>query len=392
MPSLEPWAQPPFGKSLSTAMVHNRARAAQGVRLQERLTYPLEEVDQIAPTTTIRQVAEAARVSPATVSRVLHGTRPVRAELRARVLSAAEELSYSVNRVAQALRTRSTGTVGMVVPNVANPFFPVVIQAVERELRRHGVHLLLCDSGDDVREEAELVRSLLDHRIDGILLSPCDRLSSRPAVRLAASQVPLVQIDRRAVADLAYVGVDQDAAMSEVIEHLILQGCRRFAYVSSTSSASTAAERLHAYSRTVKRIDAPSAKRVYRGSFSLDWGRRAAQSILKEADLPDAIVCANDSVALGVLDVLRSNGLRVPEDVLLTGFDDTELASIAWPRLTSVRQPLEMIGRKGAELVLATGGVVPGNSVGLFKAEVKIRGSSCRAEPALPAKTAPHPT
>jgi LacI family transcriptional regulator len=338
-------------------------------------------VDEITPTPTIRQVAEAARVSPATASRVLHGARPVQPELRARVLAAAENLSYSVNRVAQALRTRSTGTVGMVVPNVANPFFPVVIQAVERELRRHGVHLLLCDSGDDVREEAELVQSLLDHRIDGILFSPCDRLTSQRAVRLAAAQVPLIQIDRRAVTDLAYVGVDQEAAITDLIEHLISQGCRRFAYVSSNSRASTAAERLRAYSRSVKRVDVPSAKRVYRGSFSLEWGRRAAQSILQEGDLPDAIVCANDSVALGVLDVLRSSRLRVPEDVLLTGFDDTELASIAWPRLTSVRQPLEMIGRKGAELVLASGGALPDKSVSLFRAEVKIRESSCRAEP-----------
>ena len=337
---------------------------------------------EISSPPTIRQVAEAAGVSPATVSRVLHGTRPVHPDLRAKTLSAAQQLNYRTNRVAQALRTRSTGTVGMVVPNVANPFFPVVIQAVENELRRHGVHLLLCDSGDDVGEEAELVRSLLDHRIDGILFSPCDRLSSQSAVRLAAGRVPLVQIDRRAVPGVAYVGVDQEAAMSEVIEHLIAEGCRRFAYVSSTSRASTAAERLRAYRRAVKVVHAPSAERVYQGSFSLDWGRAAAQRILDEGDLPDAIVCANDSVALGVLDVLRSKGLGVPEEVLLTGFDDTELASIAWPPLTSVRQPLEMIGRKGAELVLGSGAgpgeAGPGKPVNLFKAELKVRESSRR--------------
>jgi LacI family transcriptional regulator len=327
---------------------------------------------------TIRQVAEAAGVSPATVSRVLHGTRPVQPELRARALAAAAELNYRANRVAQALRTRSTGTVGMVVPNVANPFFPVVIQAVEKELRQHGAHLLLCDSGDDVREEAELVRSLLDHRIDGILVSPCDRLSSRAIVRLASGSVPVVQIDRRAVAEVAYVGVDQEAAMAQVIEHLIGQGCQRFAYVTSTSRASTAAERLRGYARTVKSVHAASARRVYRGSFSVDWGREAARQIVAEGDLPDAIVCANDLLALGVLDVLRCKGVRVPDDVLLTGFDDTELARIAWPPLTSVRQPFEMIGRKGAELVLSTQGEVALGSVTLFMAEVNIRASSCR--------------
>ncbi len=110
----------------------------------------------------------------------------------------------------------------------------------------------------------------------------------------------------------------------------------------------------------------------------MEWGREAARQIVAEGGLPDAIVCANDSVALGVLDVLRSQKVRVPEDVLLTGFDDTELASIAWPPLTSVRQPFEMIGRKGAELVLSGPEAMAGNSVSLFAAELRVRQSSRR--------------
>lgn len=327
---------------------------------------------------TIRQVAEAAGVSPATVSRVLSGTRRVNPELRARTLAAVERLNYRANRVAQALRTRSTGTVGMVVPNITNPFFPVVIQAVEQELRRHAVQLLLCDSGDDVHQEAELVRSLLDHRIDGILVSPCDRISSRGAVGLAAARVPLVQIDRRAVTDVPFVGVDQETAMAEVVEHLIAQGCRRFAYVTSSSRASTAEERLRAYRRCVRRLDGSSADRLYIGSFTLDWGREAANRMVSEGDLPDAIVCANDSVALGVLDILRYRGIEVPGDVLITGFDDTDLASLAWPPLTSVRQPLEAIGKKGAELVLAGSANEADEGCALFRAELIVRQSSCR--------------
>jgi LacI family transcriptional regulator len=342
---------------------------------------------------TIRQVAEAAGVSPATVSRVLSGTRRVDPELRAKTLAAVERLNYRANRVARALRTRSTGTVGMVVPNIANPFFPTVIQAVEKELRGHGVGLLLCESGDDVAQEAELVHSLLDHRIDGILFSPCDRLSSRATVRWAAARVPLVQIDRLAVTDLAYVGADQESAMADVIQHLVGQGCRRFAYVSPTSRASTAAERLRAYRKCVRRVDGRSADRIYEGSFSLEWGREAAGRILAEGDLPDAIVCANDLVALGVLGVLRSRGVEVPADVLLTGFDDTELAGIAWPPLTSVRQPLEAMGKEGAELVLAgrdrgavtraDGSDTGGNAASwsrLLKTQLVIRQSSCREE------------
>jgi LacI family transcriptional regulator, galactose operon repressor len=330
------------------------------------------------PPLTIRDVAEAAGVSPATVSRVLSGTRRVDPELRAKTLAAVQKLNYRTNRVAQALRTRSTGTVGMVVPNIANPFFPVVIQAVERELRRHSVRLLLCDSGDDVNQEAELVHSLLDHRIDGILISPCDRVSSRAAVRSAATRAPLVQVDRLALKGIPFVGVDQETAMTAVVEHLISEGCCRFAYVSSSSGVYTAAGRLRAYQKTVRRLDRRSAERVYEGSFSLDWGREAAERILGEGALPDAIVCGNDSLALGVLDVLRARGLQVPQDIRLTGFDDTDLASIAWPPLTSVRQPLEAIGKKAAELVLGGG---PGRMRGaatLFQARLVVRSSSCR--------------
>ncbi|MGC8626295.1 MAG: LacI family DNA-binding transcriptional regulator [Acidimicrobiales bacterium] len=335
------------------------------------------------PPVTIRQVAEAAGVSPATASRVMSGTRNVTPELRRRVLAAGKRLDYRANRVARALRTRSTGTVGMVVPNITNPFFPVIIQAVEKELRAHGTQLLLCDSGDNVAQETELVRSLLDHRIDGILLSPCDRVSSQNAVRWALGRVPLVQIDRRALLDAAFVGVDQEAAMTEVVEHLSAQGCQRFAYVTSSSRASTAAERYRGYRRAVRHFGNGSDRRLYPGDFSIEWGAEAARRILAEGDIPDAIVCANDVLALGVLVVFRSKGLDVPGDVLLTGFDDTQLAAVAWPPLTSVRQPLEDVGKKAVELLQArnTSDSDGRGAVCLFRAELVVRRSSRHERP-----------
>ncbi len=302
---------------------------------------------------TMRQVAEAAGVSPATVSRVLAGSTRVHPDLRARVLASAERLGYRANRVARALRTRSTGTVGMVVPNITNPFFPVVIQAVERELHRRNLRLLLCDSADEVRQEAEVLQILLDHRIEGILISACDRIASRSMIRMAAGLVPVVQVDRLAVPDLHFVGADQEGAMAAIVEHLVAQGCRRMAYVSSSPRISTAVERLRAYERLVRAVDEPSAERTYTGDFTLAWGREAARRIVGEHDLPDAIVCANDLVAVGVLQALDEAGISVPRDVLVTGFDDTVLATVARPQLTTVRQPLADIGREAVETVLA---------------------------------------
>lgn len=328
---------------------------------------------------TVRQVAEVAGVSPATVSRVLSGSTRVNPELRSRTLQAVERLGYRANRVARALRTRVTNTVGMVVPNIANPFFPVIIQAVEAELHKHGARLLLCDSADDVAQEADLLRSLLDQQIDGILLSPCDRIASRSAVRMAAGQVPLVQIDRVAVRDLHYVGVDQEAAMAAVIAHLADEGCRRFAYVSFSVRASTAAERLRGYVRHVRPLDVESSARVYSGDVSIAWGREAASRILQEGDLPDAVVCADDLAAVGVLESFSSEGVAVPNDVLVTGFDDTILAPALTPSLTSVRQPMEEMGREAVQMVRTAARGGPPPRPRLFPAELVIRESSRRA-------------
>jgi len=341
-------------------------------------------VAQVDERVTIRQVAEAAHVSPATVSRVLSGSTRVDEEMRARTLATAERLGYRANKVAQAMRTRSIGAVGMVVPNITNPFFPGVIQAVERQLRQSDIRLLLCDSEDDVAQEAELLLSLLDHRIDGILLSACDRIASRSAARMVAGHVPLVQVDRVTMRDHPYVGVDHAQAMSTVLAHLVDQGCSQFAYVSSSLGISTAAERLRAYVDYVRPVDARSAERVYIGDFSLAWGKEAAAMILADGNLPDAIVCVNDLVAVGVLDTLRQGGVTVPEDVLVTGFDDTVLAAAAWPPLTSVRQPLEEIGREAVRIVLSGPTRDPRARVpkSVMPADLIVRTSTQRLRPA----------
>lgn len=279
-------------------------------------------------------------MSAATVSRTLAGSLSVNPELRARVAETVDRLGYRTNPLARALRTKASRTVGFVVPNITNPFFPVVIQAIERQLWSLGLRLLLCDSGDDVGHEIEQVRSLLDHRVDGLLISACDRVASRAAVRMAAESVPVVQVDRMADPDVDYVGVDHDKAMAAVVEHLAGLGCHRMCYVSPSTRISTAAERLRSYRHAVKQVDASSAKRSYVGDFSTTWGARAAEHILSEEPHTHAVVCANDLIAIGVLQTLKDHRVRVPDEVMVTGFDDTILATVVEPQLTTVRQPL----------------------------------------------------
>ncbi len=335
-----------------------------------------------ALTVTIREVADAAGVSTATVSRALSGVQTVDPELVARVRESAESLGYRANRVARALRRQSTQTVGLVIPDITNPFFPAVVQAIERELRHDGLSLLLCDAGNDVDVEAELVRNLFDHQIDGLLISACDRIASRPAVQLAASRVPVLQIDQQTVAEVPYVGVDQADAMGQIIGHLRDQGCQSFAYIGPRPEIPTARERFDAFADRVKPVDPAAANRTYLGDSSIAWGHEAANRILADGPPPDAIVCANDQAALGALQALREHGVKVPGDVALTGFDDTVLATACEPQLTSVSQPLEELGARAVrELSAAIGQELRQPRSVLLEASLVIRGSSRRLPP-----------
>jgi len=332
-------------------------------------------------TVTIREVADAAGVSTATVSRTLSGVQTVDPQLAERVRRSAESLGYRANRVAQALRRQSTQTVGVVVPDITSPLFPAMIQVIERELRLAGLSLLLCDAGSDVATEAELVRDLFGHQVDGLMISPCDRVASQPAVRLAASRIPVIQIGRQAVAGLPYVEVDQADAMGQVIDHLTVQGCRSFAYISAGPEIPAARERLDAFTARVRPLDPAAAGRTYLGDYSVAWGREAAR-LLARGPLPDAVVCASDQGALGALQALRAHGVRVPGDVAITGFDDTVLAEACEPRLTTVRQPLRELGAQAVTALRAAIGPAGTPRSAVLKAELVIRGSSRRAHAA----------
>ena len=335
---------------------------------------------------TIREVAAAAEVSTATVSRVLSGRDTVDPELARRVQGAAQRLGYRANRVARALRRQSTQTIGLVVPDITNPFFPAIVQAVEGALREAGFSLLLCDAGNDVDIESELVRNLFDQQIDGLLISACDRIASRQAVRLAASRLPVIQIDRRVLGGMPFVGVDQADAIGQVIDHLRAQGARRYAYITPHPAISTAKERLEAFLHLVRPLDPDVDRRIYRGDFSLRWGHEAASRIISSRPLPDAIVCANDLNAVGAIQALREHSIGVPGDVAVTGFDDTVLAVASHPQLTTVRQPLTDLGRDAVALLRAaiTDRTLPPRSA-VLRAALAVRESS------LPSAAAPPP-
>ncbi|WP_369135756.1 LacI family DNA-binding transcriptional regulator [Modestobacter sp. I12A-02662] len=302
---------------------------------------------------TIRDVAERAQVSTATVSRALSGAKPVSPAVREQVQRAADELGYAGNGIASALRRSRTDTVGMLVPSIANPFFTGLVEHVEHALQQVGRQLFLCSSRSDPELEAQRLRSLVARQVDGIVISPVHGSLSTPAVQRAAAELPLVQVDRYVTGvDSDWIGVDDDAALDLVMTHLAERGVRSAAFVSSQLTNSSTELRLAGFRRHAARLDvAVPEGHVLLGEYSIEWGREAAAGLIATAGLPDAVVCADDLIALGVLQACAAAGVAVPGDVLVTGFDDIPYSALSAPPLTTVHQPQAEIAAEAVRLL-----------------------------------------
>jgi LacI family transcriptional regulator len=301
---------------------------------------------------TVGDVAKLAGVSTATVSRVLTGSVPVSPALRDRVQAAAESLEYSVNEVARALRRDRTSTVGIVVPDLSNPFFTALVDRVESGLQELGLSLHVCSSSGDVAIEASRVTSLRQSQVEVLVVTPVDVHASGASLHDAESTIPLIQLDQFAEGvDSDWVGTDEPHGMHLVLDHLATQGVRSAAYVGARLTGSSAVSRYDAVREAAaERGIALDSDPALLGEFSLEWGVEAGGRIAAGA-LPDAVVCAADVIALGVLQAFDAQGVRVPEDTLLTGFDDIPLSAHPRLDLTTVRQPLEQIALRTVELV-----------------------------------------
>jgi LacI family transcriptional regulator len=330
---------------------------------------------------TIRDVAARVGVSTATVSRALSGSRPVSEELAKTIRRAADDLGYSGNIIASSLRRSRTDTVGMVVPSIANPFFTSLVVNVEHVLFQRGLQLFLCDSRSDPDIEAQRLRSLVSRQVDGIIISPCHGERSAEAVQWSARALPLVQLDRF-VRDTHtdWVGVDDDAAQALVMDHLAAQGVRTAAFISSELTNSSTELRRAGFFRHAQRVGIETRDEwTMLGDYSIDWGREASLRLLGNGARPDAVVCADDLIALGVLQSCQTSGLDVPGDILVTGFDDIPFSALSNPPLTTVRQPQERIAAEAARLLdQAMNSAVTGTAHIALKPELIVRQSTAR--------------
>ncbi|MBB5162274.1 LacI family DNA-binding transcriptional regulator [Mycobacterium sp. AZCC_0083] len=302
---------------------------------------------------TIKQVAELAGVSTATVSRALAGATNVSPKLASRIERAVAELGYSGNVIASSLRRNRTDTIGMVVPDISNPFFTALIQHVDHALAQRGWQMLLCDAQSDVDIEAKRLDSLITRRVDGVIISPTNETESAAAVRSASTRVPVVQVDRRASdTDTDWIGIDDDFAQSLIVTHLGELGVRSAAFVSSElTNSSTELRRAGFLKHAGAHGITVRPEWIELGDYSVKWGQEAGRRILGGPSRPDAIVCADDLIALGVLQACRGLNVDVPAELVVVGFDDIPFAALSTPPLTTIAQPLGAIATEGVRLL-----------------------------------------
>lgn len=302
---------------------------------------------------TIKDVARLAGVSTATVSRALDGSKVVSPKLTSAVISASKQLGYGGNSVARALRKSHTNTIGMVVPEIANPFMTDLIQEIESALTAMGKQLLLCNSMQDVDHERRAITSLLHRQVDGVIICPVHETESAGAIADVSERLPTVLVDQRVQGtSVDWVGVDDDAAMRLVVEHLAEGDVRTLGFAGSTGRDSSSMHRLtalrvYAVARGMQLED----DYVLLGDYSPATGRRAIDGVASKGALPDALICAADIIAVGALQRCAELGIAVPRQLMVTGVDNIEFSKLCTPTLTTVAQPLAAIARKAADLL-----------------------------------------
>lgn len=302
---------------------------------------------------SVKQVAARAGVSLGTVSNVLNRPDNVAPATRQRVLDAIEELGFVRNEAARALRAGSSRSLGLVVLDVGNPFFTDVAAGVEAVADEHGMTIALCNSGDSVAREQRHLDHLAEQRVQGVLITPVDDDGQR-IDQLVRRGIPVVLVDRGATRrGRCSVAVDDVEGGRLVGRHLVEQGHRRIAFVGGPLTIPQVADRHRGLAEELARAGAV-LEVVETDGLTIAAGRAATDALQSSpaSRRPTAACCANDLLALGLLQGLVSASVRVPQDVALVGYDDIAFAGAAAVPLTSVRQPRDLLGRTAAELLL----------------------------------------
>lgn len=336
------------------------------------------------PKYTMRDVARLAGVSISTVSAVVNNKGIVSAELTARVEKAVKAMGFSPNEGARGLRSGRTHIIGLVVPDISNPFFVEILRGVEDEAIKNGYEVMVCNSNDQTALQTRHLNALHAQRVDGILLAPTDSYAAREV--LTRDGAPIVFVDCVPMkANVNCVVTDNYQASYGAIRYLIGLGHRKIAVISGRPVHSTSIDRVEGCRKAMQETNlAFREESLHQGDSHIDSGYRLGLNLLQSPEPPTAIFTLNNRMALGILRALRELRIPCPEHVSLMSFDDSDWAEVFSPSLTAIQQPTYEIGKRAVGLLLQS--IQPGEEESeaeprqiVLKSSLLIRGSTASA-------------
>lgn len=302
--------------------------------------------------TTIIDVAEKAGVSKSTVSRVLTNSSDVDPKTKKKVLAAIQELGYQPSRAAQVLRNKKTKLIAVLVPRISNAVFAELMQGIENEAAKHQYNVLLCDTDYKAEKEMNYLKLIQNGQVDGIIMAAYH--NEIAVIRDFQKFGPIVLAGEYTEENIfPTVAIDHQKAAYQLTEHLIKQGHQSIGMVSGSRSSIISRDREKGFHQAMVDYNVPVNKAFIKAlSFGIQQGRDYIQTLLAEGTIPSAIFAANDELAVGIIQEAKKQGLRVPEDLAVVGFDDQPIATIVEPELTTIRQPFRQLGEKAVELLM----------------------------------------
>lgn len=299
--------------------------------------------------TSIREVAKIAGVSASTVSRVMNGTANVDDSKKQRVLAAIEQTGFRPNELARALYKKSSKIIGVILPNIENPFFSELAKAIEEEAYRGGYRILLCNSDDNPEKEAANIQMLVQMKADGIIITTnCDSTNEV----LAKCSIPVVVVDRKLedVGEIAYIESNHYKGGQLAAEHLVRCGCKNIVCLRGPEEFSSGQQRYQGYRDVCEQYGLKEQSIQCR--YSYEAGIKAAKMLIEKYPKVDGIIACNDMVAISVYKVLSKQGYQIPEDIQIVGFDNIRFSYLCTPELTTVAQPIREMGMMAAGIII----------------------------------------
>ncbi|MBM3710340.1 MAG: LacI family transcriptional regulator [Actinobacteria bacterium] len=300
-----------------------------------------------------KDIAKIANVSIATVSHVINNTRFVTPETRKMVLDAMEKLKYRPNLYARGLAIGRTNTVGLVISDIRNPFYPELVQGTEEIAQKNNYNVFLCNTDYDIKKGLNTIGALISRKIDGIILAS-SQVDDSIVREVLDSNVNFVMVDwgsRNIRADS--IAFDYMVGIEESLDYLITLGHRLIYFISGPKERKTSQIRINNFIESLKKYNNKNLKyKIIEGDHKLEGGCKAAKKILKEKDIPTAVMCSNDLTAIGAMQVFIENGLRIPKDISIIGLDNIKLSEILKPNLTTIELDRYKIGKTLMEFLL----------------------------------------